>query len=70
MYAKDDGNEFRSIFESLSSIESKKWLAETKETVEAIAKRIGIEDGAYFSRLLKKVEGVTSAEYRRMVHRM
>lgn len=49
---------------------AKKWLAETNETIEAIAKRAGIEDGAYFSRLFKKIEGVTPTEYRRTVHRM
>jgi AraC-like DNA-binding protein len=46
---------------------AKKWLAETNETIEAIAKRAGIEDGAYFSRLFKKIEGVTPTEYRRTV---
>lgn len=48
---------------------AKKWLAETNETVDAIAKRVGIEDGAYLSRLFKKIEGVTPTEYRRTVHR-
>ncbi|WP_027408978.1 helix-turn-helix transcriptional regulator [Anoxybacteroides tepidamans] len=48
---------------------AKKWLTETNETIEAIAKRVGIEDGAYFTRLFKKVEGVTPTEYRRTVQR-
>ncbi|MGG3211071.1 AraC family transcriptional regulator [Geobacillus stearothermophilus] len=48
---------------------AKQWLAETNETIEAIAKRVGIDDGAYFSRLFKKVEGITPTEYRRMARR-
>lgn len=48
---------------------AKKRLAETNDTVDAIAKQVGFEDGAYFSRLFKKIEGITSTEYRRTVHR-
>jgi len=48
---------------------AKQWLAETNETVEAVAKRVGIDDGAYFSRVFKKMEGMTPTEYRRMARR-
>jgi AraC-like DNA-binding protein len=34
-------------------------------TVEAIGREVGIEDGAYFNRVFKKVEGVVPGEYRR-----
>jgi AraC-like DNA-binding protein len=49
---------------------AKQWLAETNETVEAIAKRVGIDDSAYFSRLFKKMEGMTPTEYRRIAQRV
>ncbi|GMB08867.1 AraC family transcriptional regulator [Thermolongibacillus altinsuensis] len=49
---------------------AKKLLASTNETIAAIAKQVGMEDGAYFSRLFKKAEGVTPMEYRRTVQRM
>ncbi|NNV06148.1 AraC family transcriptional regulator [Geobacillus sp. C56-T2] len=49
---------------------AKQWLAETNETIEAIAKRVGIDDSAYFSRLFKKMEGMTPTEYRRMARRI
>ncbi|ANB62065.1 helix-turn-helix domain-containing protein [Anoxybacteroides amylolyticum] len=48
---------------------AKKKLSETNDTIDAIAKQVGFEDGAYFSRLFKKVEGITPTEYRRIVHR-
>ncbi|MBS2770537.1 AraC family transcriptional regulator [Anoxybacillus rupiensis] len=50
--------------------QAKKQLAETNDTIDSIAKRVGIEDAAYFSRLFKKVEGVTPTEYRRIVYRI
>lgn len=48
---------------------AKKKLAATNETVAAIAKQVGFEDGAYFSRVFKKLEGMTPSEYRRFIQR-
>lgn len=48
---------------------AKQQLASTNEKIIAIAKQVGIEDSAYFSRLFKKNEGITPIEYRRLVNR-
>ncbi|EMT46726.1 MULTISPECIES: AraC family transcriptional regulator [Anoxybacillus] len=48
---------------------AKKKLAATNETIAAIAKQVGFEDGAYFSRVFKKIEGMTPGEYRRFIQR-
>ncbi|RXI98326.1 AraC family transcriptional regulator [Anaerobacillus alkaliphilus] len=48
---------------------AKQLLSTTNEKLEAIAKQVGISDSTYFSRLFKKVEGITAMEYRRLVKR-
>ncbi len=48
---------------------AKQLLSTTNEKLEAIAKQVGISDSTYFSRLFKKVEGITPMEYRRLVKR-
>lgn len=48
---------------------AKQLLASTNEKIISIAKQVGIDDPAYFSRLFKKVEGITPLEYRRLVNR-
>ena len=46
--------------------EAKKMLRFTDLSMEDIAKNCGIADANYFSRLFKKIEGMTPKEYRRM----
>lgn len=45
---------------------AKRMLRETDDTVEAVARRVGYEDIHYFSRLFKRLEGITSQQYRRL----
>ncbi|WP_230504951.1 AraC family transcriptional regulator [Sutcliffiella rhizosphaerae] len=48
---------------------AKRLLAETEYKVSAISREVGMEDVTYFSKLFKKVEGITPLEFRRLVHR-
>ena len=51
---------------SVRITEAKKLLRFTDKTTEEIAENIGINGAAYFSRLFKRVEGVSPKEYRAM----
>ena len=58
-----------SVMDYLISVritEAKKLLRFTNQTMDSIAVSVGINGAAYFSRLFKKVEGLSPNEYRRM----
>jgi len=46
--------------------ESKKYLVDTKESISDIALRLGFSDQSYFSKVFKKVEGMTPGKYRKL----
>ncbi len=46
--------------------ESKKYLVDTKHSISDIALRMGFSDQSYFSKVFKKVEGITPGKYRKM----
>lgn len=48
---------------------AKQLLTTTNEKLESISKKVGIHDSTYFSRLFKKVEGITPIEYKRLANR-
>jgi AraC-like DNA-binding protein len=48
---------------------AKQLLSTTNEKLDSIAKQVGIYDRTYFSRLFKKIEGITPIEYRRATNR-
>ena len=48
---------------------AKRLLSTTDVKISAIAKEVGIEDVTYFSRLFKRMEGMTPQEYRRNISR-
>lgn len=48
---------------------AKQQLTTTNEKLEAISRQVGIADSAYFSRVFKKIEGITPNEYRRLAKR-
>ncbi len=45
---------------------AKQLLRFTDQTVEAIGRECGVEDANYFSRMFRKVEGISPGEFRRM----
>lgn len=51
---------------SVRITEAKKMLRFTDKTTEEIAEAIGVNGAAYFSRMFKRVEGVSPKEYRSM----
>lgn len=44
--------------------QAKQWLLETAETIHSISLMLGYQDEKYFSKLFKKVVGLTPFEYR------
>ncbi|QOY34101.1 helix-turn-helix transcriptional regulator [Anaerobacillus isosaccharinicus] len=48
---------------------AKQFLSTTNEKLESISKQVGIHDSTYFSRVFKKVEGISPIEYRRLANR-
>ena len=38
----------------------------TTKSIEEISEAVGVNGGAYFSRMFKKVEGISPSEYRKM----
>lgn len=47
--------------------EAKKMLYQSEYSISEIADRVGVDDASYFSRLFKKMEGITPVEFRRMI---
>lgn len=48
-------------------LEAKVLLYQSEQTIAEISIEIGLEDPSYFSRLFKKHEGITPADYRNMI---
>ncbi len=46
--------------------QAKQLLRFTDMTVEAVGAECGMEDANYFSRLFKKLEGISPGEFRKM----
>ncbi|MGL4632027.1 MAG: helix-turn-helix domain-containing protein [Leadbetterella sp.] len=49
--------------------EAKYLLFQTSLTINEISYQVGVEDQSYFSRIFKKYEGVTPAEFKRMIEK-
>ncbi|MRX73498.1 AraC family transcriptional regulator [Bacillus lacus] len=49
--------------------QAKRLLATTDYKISAVAGEVGIEDSTYFSKLFKKIEGVSPLEFRKIVSR-
>ncbi len=55
-----------SYLDSVRITRAKQLLRFSELTVEEVGREVGIDDGTYFNRVFKKVEGITPGEYRRM----
>lgn len=49
--------------------QAKKMLATTDDKVANISQEVGIMDSTYFSKLFKRLEGLSPLEYRKVIHR-
>jgi len=49
---------------------AKEMLLNTSQTISSIAQEVGYEDITYFSRVFKKLEGITPQQFRRMMYRI
>lgn len=66
VFKEQYGVNLKDYLTSVRITEAKKLLRFTDKTTEEIAENIGINGAAYFSRLFKRVEGVSPKEYRAM----
>jgi AraC-like DNA-binding protein/mannose-6-phosphate isomerase-like protein (cupin superfamily) len=66
MFKEQFGTTVLAYLDQVRITHAKQLLRFSDLTVESIGREVGIEDGAYFNRVFKKVEGVTPGEYRRM----
>jgi AraC-like DNA-binding protein len=66
MFKEQFGATLLSYLDQVRITHAKQLLRFSGMTIEAIGREVGIDDGAYFNRVFKKVEGVTPGEYRRM----
>lgn len=60
------GTTIIAYLEQLRITKAKNLLRFSDMTVDEIAYRVGLKDANYFSRLFKKVEGMTPSQYRRL----
>ena len=49
--------------------QAKRLLASTNDKIMVVSRNVGISDHTYFSKLFKKIEGISPSEYRQFVHR-
>lgn len=66
MFKEQYGIVLKDYLVSVRITEAKRLLRFTDKTTEEIATMVGINGAAYFSRMFKRVEGVTPTEYRGM----
>lgn len=64
MFKEQYGMTLKDYLVSVRITEAKRLLRFTNKTTEEIATMVGINGAAYFSRIFKRVEGVTPTEYR------
>lgn len=66
IFKKQYGVNIKDYVCSVRITEAKKMLRFTNKTTEEIAEAIGVNGAAYFSRMFKRVEGISPKEYRSM----
>ena len=65
VFKEQFGQSVTNYLVQLRITQSKRLLRFTDRSIEAVAQECGLNDANYFSRLFKKVEGITPGEYRR-----
>ncbi len=65
-FKKQYGITINDYLTSVRITEAKKMLRFTDKTLDEIAYNIGVNGAAYFSRLFKKVEGISPSKFRKM----
>ncbi|WP_341357392.1 response regulator [Rossellomorea sp. y25] len=65
-FKKETGLTLSKYVMKLRIDQAKSWLQETEETIYSISTMLGYQDEKYFSKLFKKVTGMTPFEYRLM----
>ncbi|MCP1191315.1 response regulator [Priestia flexa] len=63
-FKKETGMTLSKYVTNLRVRQAKQWLLETAETIHSISLMLGYQDEKYFSKLFKKVVGLTPFEYR------
>lgn len=66
IFKEQYGVNIKDYLTSVRITEAKKMLRFTDRTTEEIAEAVGVNGAAYFSRMFKRVEGVSPKEYRNM----
>lgn len=65
VFKEQFGQSVTNYLVQLRITQAKRMLRFTDRSIEAIALECGLSDANYFSRLFKKIEGITPGEYRR-----
>lgn len=66
LFSSEMGTTYIEYLTMIRVEESKKYLVDTKQNISDIALRMGFSDQSYFSKVFKKVEGITPGKYRKM----
>jgi two-component system response regulator YesN len=66
MFKKETGMNFSDYLKKVRIDNAKNMLLDTEQQVEDISYAVGYSDIKYFSRLFKKLAGVTPTEFRRL----
>lgn len=63
-FKQETGTTLSKYLAKLKTDQAKRWLRETDESIYSISSMLGYQDEKYFSKLFKKVVGLTPFEYR------
>lgn len=65
LFKKETGDNLYNYLQHYRLEKAKELLAHTRDSIQEICWKVGIQDSGYFSKLFKKYAGVTPLEYRR-----
>lgn len=65
VFKQETGHTFMEYLTLIRIEEAKKFLLTTNLNISRIARKVGYQDGNYFSRVFNKKEGVSPGKYRR-----